>query len=433
MGWDFANVWYMQANGYPHLIFEGFIGVAGITAVAGYGGAVTGVGLVYTVTPNSGYVIDQVFVDGVEQPVTDRSGLTHTFVYDQGQHSIFATFGYIVNFNLPANGSLTVSSAGISLSSGTLVRGGQALDITATPGSGYVLTSLTINGVDVTAAYSGGYAYTVGAAGFGATRMLAGGPEVMDQGANIVATFGEPPPVPTLSVGPQNGTLTAGAGGAVTYPVTTANIASGSPITLNAAPPGVTLGTAVTAGDSTTLAINAAATVAAGVYPLTLTIDGVTSDPFNLTVLPAPAVKTLLVGAQSAALTEGAGGAVTYPVTTANIASGSPITLDGAPPGVTLVTAVTAGSSTTLTIDVAATVAAGVYPLTLTIDGVKSNGFSLIVLSNSPASATPIPALGDAALALLALLLAGGAALRPGRLHNDQPKGKPAWPKPSKT
>jgi len=162
-----------------------------VTANAGYGGSLTpngGPGT-YTVTPNSGFVIDQVFVDGDEK--TEASGLSTysvTILDDGGAHSIFATFGYTVNFNTPTNGSLVVSSANVNLSSGTLVHGGQILTATATPANGYLLENLTLNGVDVTNDYNNGYTYTVGTSG--AKRTLSDGTtEVSAQGADIAATM----------------------------------------------------------------------------------------------------------------------------------------------------------------------------------------------------------------------------------------------------
>ena len=162
-----------------------------VTANAGYGGTVSngGSGLEYTITPNTSFVIDQVFVDGVEQ--TEASGQSTYKVKildDGGSHSIFATFGYTVNFNMPTNGTLTVSSADVNLSSGTLVHGGQVLTTTVTPESGYILESLTVNSADVTSDYNNGYAYTVGTSG--AKRTLSDGTtEVSAQGADIAATF----------------------------------------------------------------------------------------------------------------------------------------------------------------------------------------------------------------------------------------------------
>jgi len=95
------------------------------------------------------------------------------------------------------------------------------------------------------------------------------------------------PRIKTVSVGAQSGKLTTGTAGNVTFVVTTANIVSGATIRLNGEPSGVALGTAVTTGDITTVTINATAAVAANTYSLTLTIDGITSAAFALTISSA--------------------------------------------------------------------------------------------------------------------------------------------------
>jgi len=176
-----------------------------VTAVAGHGGTVTGSGGAgaYTVTPSTGYVIDQVFINGVSQAISNRNSFTHTFPPDMGAQSIFATFGYTVNFNQPANGTLTVTSASVNLSSGTLVRAGQVLNITAAPSAGYVLQSLYINGVNVTAAYSGGYNFTVGTSGDKRT-LPPPSVDVLSSGAEIMAQFRDA----TLTVTGGGGTRT---------------------------------------------------------------------------------------------------------------------------------------------------------------------------------------------------------------------------------
>jgi len=76
----------------------------------------------------------------------------------------------------------------------------------------------------------------------------------------------------------------------VTFIVTTTNIAAGSAITLNGAPAGVTLGTTTTTGNSTTMTIDTTDATPQGNHSLTVTIDGVTSPNFTLSVAPAGAV-----------------------------------------------------------------------------------------------------------------------------------------------
>ena len=111
----------------------------------------------------------------------------------------------------------------------------------------------------------------------------------------------------TLWVDLQNATITGGAftagkAGSLTFAVSTAGIPDGSPITLNNinSVPGISIETkattttginaavsiseAVTTGNSTIVTISTTAATPAGTHPLTLTIDGVTSAEFYLTV-----------------------------------------------------------------------------------------------------------------------------------------------------
>ena len=94
-------------------------------------------------------------------------------------------------------------------------------------------------------------------------------------------------PSKSVSVAAQNGSITTTVGGAVTFAVTTTDIAAGSyPATVANIPTGVTAAN-VTINDSGagTLTLTAAATAAAGSYAtLTLTIDGATSPAFTLTI-----------------------------------------------------------------------------------------------------------------------------------------------------
>jgi len=106
--------------------------------------------------------------------------------------------------------------------------------------------------------------------------------------ASVTVTVNEK----TVSVGAQVGTLEAGEAGTVTFPVTTAHIASGEyAATVANLPAGVTV-----QGGNVTIANNAGtltlagddATVEGAIATLTLTIDGATSAAFTLTVAPAP-------------------------------------------------------------------------------------------------------------------------------------------------
>ena len=150
---------------------------------ASYGGSITGSGP-YTIAASSGYVIDSLKLDGVE--VSDATGQDSYEIISVSK-SLVVTFAYTANFLEPANGSLTVTSAGETITSGQIIRGGQMLAITAAPDAGYVLENLTVNGEDITDEYASGYTYTVGTKGH--YRALTAQKDTGTQGAQIAASF----------------------------------------------------------------------------------------------------------------------------------------------------------------------------------------------------------------------------------------------------
>ena len=154
-----------------------------VTAIAGYGGSIDP--STFTATADSGFVIDQLWVDGVE--VSAASGKS-TYTPDGPQKSVFVTFAYTVEVETPANGTLTVTRSDASLTSGSLVHPGDELAITATPASGYTLTALSVNGASVTPE-DGVYTYTVGSQPT-QTRSV-GDATVAASGAVIAASFSE--------------------------------------------------------------------------------------------------------------------------------------------------------------------------------------------------------------------------------------------------
>jgi len=87
-----------------------------------------------------------------------------------------------------------------------------------------------------------------------------------------------------LIVGEQSGAPASGRAGSAVFPVTTAGIESGTyPAVLNGVPAGVT-GSVTITGDSGMLTVNTTAATPQGAYPLTLTVEGLTSNSFNLVV-----------------------------------------------------------------------------------------------------------------------------------------------------
>ena len=184
---------------------------AEVKAIAGYGGSVDA--STYTATANSGFVIDQLWLDGRE--ITAASGQTSYTPSDTPSHSVFVTFAYTVDIDTPDNGSLSVSRNGAALTSGSAVHPGETLTITTAADEGYVLSSLSINDTDVTTE-NGATTYTVGSQPT-ATRQT-GSATVAAAGAQISALFAreaEPEPIThsiQLSAEPSEGGSVSGGG-----------------------------------------------------------------------------------------------------------------------------------------------------------------------------------------------------------------------------
>jgi hypothetical protein len=124
-----------------------------ITATAGANGTVTpsgvtsvqsGLNQTYTITPNTGYALATLTVDGS----TVTSATTYTFTNVTATHTIAATFT-LLSFNVTAstgaNGTVTPSGV-------TAVNYGANQTYTITPNSGYSVATLTVDGVSIAAA-----------------------------------------------------------------------------------------------------------------------------------------------------------------------------------------------------------------------------------------------------------------------------------------
>ena len=208
--------------------------------------------------------------------------------------------------------------------------------------------------------------------------------------------------VKTVIVGAQDGVLREGMAGTVTYPVTTTNIEDGA-FEANVAnlPAGVTVQGQVTISGNTatlTLAGNTS-TVAGATATLTLTIDGVTSAPFTLTIAE-PGVKAVDVAAQNGTILGGVDGEATFAVTTANIADGQAGAIEwfadaagtissAAPSGIS--PAITNVANNAVTVTMTATLQAyeGAYYFRLTIDGATSAVATLTVSEGPGGTGVP--------------------------------------------
>jgi hypothetical protein len=129
-----------------------------ITASAGANGTVTPVGAstvlygtssTYNITPNSGFRVASLLVDGVTMPVAS----SYNFTSITGNHTISATFtnSFLITATAGANGTVTPAGA-------SPVTGGTNMTYTITPNAGFAVASLIIDGVTLPAATS--YTFT---------------------------------------------------------------------------------------------------------------------------------------------------------------------------------------------------------------------------------------------------------------------------------
>lgn len=123
-----------------------------ITATAGADGTITpgtdtynyGATQTYTITPNAGYYISTVTVDG--EVVANFTGNTYTFVNITADHTIEATFTqhqYTITAGAAAGGTITPSGT-------TAVAHGGSQAYTVTPATGYIISTVGIDGVATT-------------------------------------------------------------------------------------------------------------------------------------------------------------------------------------------------------------------------------------------------------------------------------------------
>jgi ribosomal 50S subunit-recycling heat shock protein len=166
LGWDFNTVWTMSSSssvnqGLP--IFKTQLQTYTITASAESNGTISPSGNVsvnhgnsqpFTFTPNTGYEINQVLIDGVNNTQAVSSG-SYTFTNITANHTISVTFKqlpvqtYTISASSGSNGS-------ISPSGNIIVNHGNNQTFTFTPNTGYEINQVLIDGVTNTQAVSSG-------------------------------------------------------------------------------------------------------------------------------------------------------------------------------------------------------------------------------------------------------------------------------------
>ncbi len=179
-----------------------------ITASAGTGGSISpsgptimnqGVNQTYTITPNTGYKIASVTVDGASVGAV----ATYTFSSVSANHTITATFTANTTYTITASAG---TGGSISPSGPTIMNQGVNQTYTITPNTGYKIASVTVDGASVGAVAT----YTFSSVSANHT---------------IAATFSAITYTITASAGTNgsispSGTTTLNSGGSQTYTIT---------------------------------------------------------------------------------------------------------------------------------------------------------------------------------------------------------------------
>jgi hypothetical protein len=134
-----------------------------ITATAGANGSITpagvksllgGVSQTYTITPNAGYRVNKVLVDGVYNAAITS---TYTFFNVSANHTIEASF-VLDTYTITA--SILNGSGSIAPSGAATVNGGGSQTYTFTPSAGYKVSYVAVNGAAIKLAADGTYTFT---------------------------------------------------------------------------------------------------------------------------------------------------------------------------------------------------------------------------------------------------------------------------------
>jgi len=193
-----------------------------------------------------------------------------------------------------------------------------------------------------------------------------------DGGTGVAADY-------ALSLTPAALTIVQGANGTATVTITRTSFTDAVTLSLSGAPAEVTgsFNPAAPTGTTSTLTVSVGAAVAAGVYNLTVNgtgSPGNRSTPLTITVSAAPAEYALSLAPAALRMIEGGTGFETVTITRTNFTGAVTLSLGNAPAGVTgsFAPAGPTGTSSTLTVSVAAAVTPGVY--NLTVDGTATAG-----------------------------------------------------------
>ena len=188
-----------------------------ITATAGAGGSMNPFGAVtvnngadqtFTITPDEGYEIANVQVDGVSVTVTDNS---YTFTNVQENHSISVTFQETGGEPVPETYTVTLSGTGINATGGGQYKTGNTVTVTAGSKTGYTFKTWTATGVELDDPTSATLTFTMPennvtlTASWTANQSSGGG---SSSSGNKTETTTNPDGSTTTTVTSSNGTVT---------------------------------------------------------------------------------------------------------------------------------------------------------------------------------------------------------------------------------
>ncbi|MCM8543543.1 MAG: hypothetical protein NE328_24960, partial [Lentisphaeraceae bacterium] len=132
---------YSIANGQVDPITGEILPAQGTISPDGEHDFIYGSDQAYTITPNSGYKISEVKVDGISQSILDVYSMVYTFANLEGDHTIEITFA-----ELPYEVNVAVIGQGSVNPNFKKVDSGDDLEITLTAGEGQVVDKVSING-----------------------------------------------------------------------------------------------------------------------------------------------------------------------------------------------------------------------------------------------------------------------------------------------
>jgi hypothetical protein len=183
-----------------------------------------------------------------------------------------------------------------------------------------------------------------------------------------------------ISLSSATGSVVVGGQAVVTATVTRSGFTGAVAVTVSGVPTGVTgsVGTLTTTGttSSAPITISVGATVTPGTYSITVQASGSgvpnASATYVLTVSAAASSYSLSVSPTAATIAAGSSGTATVTINRVNFTGSVNLSVPNLPSGVTATFSPnnTTGTTSTVTITVASTVAAGLYPLT--VGGVAS-------------------------------------------------------------